>query len=142
MMGAPSRWPSHCRIYRVLRDASQPLMLAEIAKMACVSDHRAGRALIDLRGMGLCHIANWRRTKGGGSPAALWCFGYGVDAPRPQPLDEQAVKRADYHARKARVTDTYGHAIWKRMRLSRRKGGPDLIVQDGSVIYRRKQVTA
>lgn len=139
-LGAPSRWPAHCRIYRVLRESKKQLVLLDIAKLACVADQTAGRALIELRSLGLAHIAKWRRTEGntGGAPAAMWVYGYGVDAPKPTAYDEKTCKLRHYHKKKEKVIDRFGHDIWKRMRLSRREGGADVISKDGYVIYRRQ----
>jgi hypothetical protein len=137
--GAPSRWPAHCRIYRVLREAKKPKTMTEVASLACVADQTAGRALKDLRALGLAHVADWQRSIG--YPAALWAFGFGVDTPRPDAEPVRAVRLRHYHKKKAEVIEQFGMEVWKRMRVSRNNGGADVIsTMDDGVIYRRRPV--
>ena len=138
--GAPSRWPSHCRIYRLLRDSATPLDVQSIAAQAFCAIHTAHHAITDLRAMGLIHIRSWRRTVGGngGHPAALWAFGYGKDKPKPKAFTMPECRIRHYHKRKNEIIDKHGLAVWRRVNRSRLEGGADKIVIDGQTVFQRK----
>lgn len=137
MRGAPTRWPSHCRIYNVLRNADRPLFLTEVFKLAFVADQTAGRTLGELRDLGLARIGKWQRNKAGGAPLALWAFGGGKDAKKPVKIDPKASKRKHWHARKENVIREHGLSVWRRIKTSRELCGADRIVRDGVSIFTR-----
>lgn len=139
MIGAPTRFPAHCRMYAVLRDVGRPVEMKELAILACLSTHHAWTVSKDLHDCGLIHVAGWREvTVGGGHPAKLYAFGFGKDVPKPVRKDMKAIRRASYYKRKLILIKEHGYETWKRIKSSRAMGGSDRIVVDGKVIFQRK----
>lgn len=139
MIGAPTRFPAHCRMYAILRDIRRPVEMKELAILACLSTHHAWTVSKDLHECGLIHVAGWREvTVGGGHPAKLYVFGFGKDVPKPARKDSKAIRRASYRKRKRAVVQAHGYETWKRIKTSRALGGSDKIVVDGKIIFQRK----
>lgn len=136
--GAPSRWPSHCRVYARMKDQRKSLLLAEVAGLSCIAEQTAGRVMRDLRECGLVHISKWKRSLDvGGQPLAMWKFGWGQDAQKPEPLGHKACNLRYWHKRKARVIQEHGEEVWARIRICRKQGGADKIVRSGQTVYER-----
>lgn len=138
MMGAPTRFPAHCRMYAVMRAIRRPVEIKELPELACVSAHHAWVVAKDLHECGLIHIAGWREVAiGGGHPAKLYAFGFGEDVPKPARKDSKAIRRNSYYRRKKAIIQSYGYETWKRIKASRALGGSDKIVLGGKIIFQR-----
>lgn len=138
MLGAPTRFTAHCRMYAAIRDIGRPVEIKELSVITHLSQPYAWLVARELHRCGLIHVAGWRAvTIGGGYPAKLWAFGYGVDVPKPAAKDVAESRRKSYHKRKKDITNAYGYDVWKRIEISRARGGSDRIVVDGRIIYQR-----
>lgn len=138
-MCRPTTFPGHCRMWRILRDLGRPAELMELADIGAMREWHAARILRYLHECGLIHVAGWRNvTVGGGYPAKLWAFGNADDVTRPKAENKTDVKRRSWHKRKKEWIEQYGKEVYQRIRTSSARGGPDQIVIDGKIIYRRR----
>ena len=116
------------RVVEAIRQGTRSIR--EVALAAHTADRHASRILRYLRNQGVIHIASWRRGRCG-PPTALYRWGAGTDAVRPEPL-KAALKCKSYReSQRKKFGEKYGlvHAAQKQHIPGRR------IVVDGQVIY-------
>lgn len=104
----------------------------EVATALGMSISYASNVLRALHRAGHVHVAAWQRQHIG-LPLKRYAPGPGSDASRPPPLSKKAASRN----RRRRLIEQYGEAITRRIMTSRSDGGPDTVIVDGRVIYRR-----
>ena len=121
------------RIYETLK-ALGKASNQQISELALSGREYVRRVCVDLHECGLIHIAEYRRRSNrGGTRIVVWKFGPGRDAVKD-------VKRNHTEARRRRentLTEKFGIEITRRILKSRANGGPDQIVSDGRVIWKR-----
>lgn len=116
------------RVVEAIRQGTRSI--SEVALAAHTADRHASRILRYLHDHEAVHIANWRRGRCG-PPTALYRWGTGTDAVRPEPL-KAALKCKRYReSQRKKFGENYGlvHAAQKQRIPGRR------IVVDGQVIY-------
>jgi len=116
------------RVVEAIRQGTRSIR--EVALAAHTADRHASRILRYLHAKGTVHIAAWRRGRSG-PPTALYRWGAGQDAVRPEPL-KAALKCKRYReSQREKFGENYGlvHAAQKQ-----RVPGRSIVV-DGQVIY-------
>lgn len=116
------------RVVEAIRQGTRSI--SEVALAAHTADRHASRILRYLHNHGTIHIASWRRGRCG-PPTALYRWGAGTDAVRPEPL-KAALKCKRYReGQRKKFGEKYGlvHTAQKQHIPGRR------IVVDGQVIY-------
>lgn len=83
---------------------------------------------------GVVHLCAYRRSEGfGGMHSKIYRLGPGRQAVMPR----RKTKSENYRAWRLRKIERFGRETANLMFLSRASGGPDTVVRDGRVVYRR-----
>lgn len=123
------------RIYNVLRTGAAHTAYELADECFCVRRH-AQWCVTCLRDHGLAHISHWRRQTGEGARGrphtAVWAYGPGPDAERPQRLTSKQARTLRIRRLKAK----YGQLATAILR-PRKSGGASVLMLGGEVVYRR-----
>lgn len=116
------------RVVEAIRQGTRSI--SEVALAAHTADRHASRILRYLHDQRAIHIASWRRGRCG-PPTALYRWGAGQDAPRPEPMKDALKCKRYRESQRKKFGENYGlvHSAQKKRVEGRR------IVVDGQVIY-------